>query len=156
MNKKLAATLTFLLVLIALPALAETPLFKHSTDKAVAQFESTLIKNLENERLFVIFEANISKNLSHFKERWGENFNRNELKTIKSLLICNPWYANQVSNEDPDMLAFCPLRVNLTESDNQSNVLFIQPSKIFPNSPAAKTLKELESSIIEAIEASTR
>lgn len=135
-------------------ALADNPLFKHDAKLEFDAYEKQLVENLENERLFVIFEANISSNLSRFQKRWGENYNRSKLDNIKSLLICNPWYANQVSNEDPDMLAFCPLRINLVQKGESVSTLFIRPSQIFPESKAAGTLNELEETIIKVIQES--
>ena len=64
--------------------------------------------SLEENRFFVVFEPNIGSNLARFSERWGEDYNRNGLSGIRSMVFCNAWYANQVSNLEPDLLALCP------------------------------------------------
>ena len=68
---------------------------------------------LENNGYFVLFESNIGKNLSHFAKRWGKDYNKNKLKSIRSMIFCNGSYANQISNIDPSMLALCPLHLTL-------------------------------------------
>ena len=48
-----------------------------------AEFTATYKKvfsSLENNGYFVVFEPNIGKNLSHFAQRWGKNYNKNELE----------------------------------------------------------------------------
>ena len=49
---------------------------------------------LENNGYYVIFEPNIGKNLASFKERWGKEYNKNQLEAIRSMVFCNAWYAN--------------------------------------------------------------
>ncbi len=44
-------------------------------------------------------------------------YNRSKLSAIRSMVFCNGWYANQVSNKDPHMLALCPLHMTLIEKE---------------------------------------
>ncbi|HSR63949.1 MAG TPA: hypothetical protein VLN56_11145 [Gammaproteobacteria bacterium] len=37
-------------------------------------------------------------------EARGEEYNRNNFEDVHSMVICNPWYANQVLNLDPVMM----------------------------------------------------
>lgn len=37
-------------------------------------------------------------------EARGEDYNRNNFEGVHSMVICNPWYANQVLNLDPVMM----------------------------------------------------
>ncbi len=106
---------------------------------------------LEENHFFVVFEANIGRNISRFAERWGEDYNRSGLNEIRSMVVCNGWYANQVSNKDPDMLALCPLRLTLTEKDGATRVLFARPTVIAAGSPALDVLREVEQTIIKSI-----
>ena len=107
---------------------------------------------LENNGYFVVFEPNIGKNLSHFEQRWGKNYNKNGLEAIRSLVFCNAWYANEVSNMDPEMLALCPLHVTLTHNKGVTSILFMRPSHVAVDSPAKKVVTELELDVIRAIE----
>ena len=68
------------------------------------------------------------------------------------MVFCNGWYANKVSNLDPDMLGFCPLHLSLIERDGETTVLFNRPSVIAKDSPAKDVFIEIESEVIEAID----
>lgn len=107
---------------------------------------------LENNSYFVIFEPNIGKNLSHFAKRWGEDYNKNKLDSIRSMVFCSAWYANKISNIDPSMLALCPLHITLYSKNNKTHVLFVRPGKVAQASKAHKVAKELEDDVIRTIE----
>ena len=107
---------------------------------------------LENNGYFVLFESNIGKNLSLFSKRWGKDYNKNNLQSIRSMMFCNGSYANQISNIDPSMLAICPLRITLYSKDKETHILFVRPGKIAAASKAHKIAKELEDDVIRTIE----
>ena len=88
-----------------------------------------------------------------FAERWGEDLNRNALGGIRSIVVCNAWYANQVSNADPDLLALCPLRVSLVEKDGVTRVLFARPTVTAAGSPGIAVVEEVERAIEAALRA---
>jgi uncharacterized protein (DUF302 family) len=110
-------------------------------------------QSLEKNRFWVVFEANIGKNIAGFADKWGEDYNRQQLDGIRSMVFCNGWYANQVSNKDPAMLALCPMHLTLIHKDGQSTVLFARPTVIASNSPALEVLQELEDEVIASINA---
>lgn len=111
---------------------------------------------LENNGYFVIFEPNIGRNLASFKERWGKEYNKNKLEAIRSMIFCNGWYANQMSNADPQMLALCPLHITLIQKDGMTRILFVRPSLVATGSPAEKVALELEQDVIRTIESGLR
>lgn len=106
---------------------------------------------LEEARFWVVFEADLGSNLAAFAERWGDDYNRNALASIRSIVVCNGWYANQMGNADPDLLALCPLRVNLVEKDGVTRILFARPTTIAAGSPALAVAQEVEDTIAEAL-----
>jgi len=106
---------------------------------------------LENNGYFVIFEPNIGKNLSHFAKRWGDDYNKNKLEHIRSMIFCNGWYANKISNVNPYMLALCPLHITLYSKDNETNILFVKPSGVASGTNVADIARELENDVIRAI-----
>jgi hypothetical protein len=110
-----------------------------------------IYKAVEEARFWVVFEANIGDNLAGFAERWGKDYNRNELAGIRAMVVCNGWYANAVSNADPDLLALCPLRLSLVEKDGITRVLFARPSVVAAGSPGEALVKEIEDLLIDAI-----
>lgn len=120
-------------------------------DKPVSAVYDSLYKSLEEARFYVVFEPDIGKNLAHFSEKWGDDYNRNKLSEIRSMVFCNGWYANKVSNLDPNMLGFCPLHLTLTEHDGKTTVLFNRPAVMAQNSPAKALFEEIEAEVIAAI-----
>ena len=124
--------------------------------KPVSEVYDKVYASLEDARFFVVFEPNIGKNLSRFSEKWGSDYNQNNLTALRSMVFCNGWYANQVSNLDPNMLGFCPLHLSLIERDGETTVLFNRPSVIAKNSPAKALFIEIEADVIEAIKKGMR
>ena len=106
---------------------------------------------LENANFFVVYEVDLGANLASIGKQWGDDLNRNGLSGIRSLVVCNAWYANQVSNADPDLLALCPLRVNLVEKDGFTRVLFARPTVIAEGSPGIGVVQGLEDALIAAL-----
>ncbi len=116
------------------------------------QIYKRVFTSLENNGYFVIVEPNIGRNLAHFASRWGKDYNRNKLEGIRSMVFCNGWYANQVSNADPDMLALCPLHITLVHKAGETRILFVRPSQVAFDSPARAVALELEQDVIRTIE----
>ncbi len=111
---------------------------------------------LENNGFVVVFEPNLGRNLAMFASRWGADYNRNHLEGIRSMVFCNGWYANRISNADPDLLALCPLHLTLVHKQGRTRVLFVRPSRVAAGSPAEPVALELEQDIIRAVEAGVR
>lgn len=107
---------------------------------------------LENNSYYVIFEQNLGKNLSHFAKRWGDDYNKNKLDSIRSMVFCSAWYANKISNIDPGLLAICPLHITLYSKNKNTHILFVRPGKVAGKSKAHKIAKELEDDVIRTIE----
>ncbi len=146
-------TLLLCLLLASTGVFAAPTIFKATRNQPVDKIYDGLKSALEEQRLFVVFEANIGRNLANFKDNWGDNYNRNHLDEIRSLVFCNGWYANEVSNRDPDMLALCPLKITLTEKQGKTTALFVLPSSVAGQSPAAPTLREVEDKVKAALKA---
>lgn len=132
--------------------LGNPAVYRQQVNKPVVKVYDQLYKSLEDARFFVVFEPNIGSNLARFSEKWGDDYNRNNITEIRSMIFCNAWYANKVSNLDPDMLGFCPLHLTLIEREGKTTVLFTRPGVIAKNSPAQEVLLKIESEVIEAIQ----
>jgi uncharacterized protein (DUF302 family) len=107
---------------------------------------------LEDHQFFVIFEANIGRNLRGYAARWGDNYNRNGLDEIRSMVFCNIGYTNQLSNQDPGMLSLCPLHLTIYQKGPTTTVLFNRPTYIGQGSAAMPLLKEIETGVSAAVE----
>lgn len=127
-------------------------IFEYSVEKPIDEVYQNVYKSLEESRFYVIFEANIGKNLARNAERWGEDYNRNKFEDVRSMIICNPYYANQVMNLDPKMMAMCPLNVTILHKQGITTVLFERLAVIAAGSPAEDILWEVENTIVSAIE----
>ena len=142
----------FLLVLVSMPVCSEyATVFEHSVDKTMAQVYPAMSRQFDESRFFVVKELNIGNSLANFSEKWGDNYNRSQLSEIRSIVFCNGWYANQVSNLDSKMLGLCPLHITLIKKNQRTTALFNRPSAISEGSPADGLLKEIEQEVIEII-----
>ena len=138
-------------------ASANSPMIYEKRVKGEAETTYKQVFNaLENNGYFVVFEPNIGKNLAYFTKRWGKDYNKNDLESIRSMVFCNAWYANEVSNADPQMLALCPLHISLVHKDGVTRILFVRPSLVATGSPAEKIALELEQDVIRTIESGLR
>lgn len=124
-----------------------------SIDQPLDTAYKVVYQHLEDNRFYVVFEPDIQSNLSHFAERWGDDYNRNKLEGIRAMVFCNGWYANQVSNADPTMLALCPLHITLIQEQGHTRVLFVRPSQVAAGSKAQRIARELEEDVAKAVDA---
>lgn len=122
------------------------------TAKPEPKVFSQLYQALEARKLWVVFTANIGSTLEDMKGRLGDNYNRNHLKAIQSLVVCNAMYANEVSNLDPTMLALCPMRVTVIWQNGKTRMLFARPSLQAQGSPALPFIKNIENEVIAAMQ----
>jgi len=133
---------------------AELPGVRHWTLEADLETAyRNVYRSLENNNMFVIFEANMGRTLAGFSGRWGANYNRNQLQGIRSMMFCNPWYVNEVSNLDPQLLAFCPMHITLYRQNNITHIVFARPAHVGQRSAAAGLLEGLEAKVTAAVEA---
>lgn len=115
-----------------------------------------VFNTLENNGYYVVFEPNLGKNLANFKDRWGENYNKNKLSGIRGMVFCSAYYANEISNLAPELLAICPLHVTLIHKDGTTKILFLRPSLIAAGTPAEKAAQELEMDVIRTLESAVK
>jgi len=135
---------------------AQSNVFKLTANNSMDKVYPSVYKALEDVNFFVVFEPFISKSISRFEEKWGDEYNKNKLDSIRSMVFCNGWYANKVSNIDPEMLALCPLRIGLYEKAGKTTIVFARPTVIAAQSNALSVLREVESKIINAIKSGVK
>ncbi len=150
LNKIFILLLLFSFTVVA--AEEKNAIFSISADRPGEEIYQSVYKSLEESRLYVIFEANIGKNLARNAERWGDDYNKNKFELVKSMVVCNPYYANQVMNLDPSMMALCPITIAVMHKQGTSTVLFERLTPVAKGSAAEDVLWEVENTIITAIE----
>jgi len=136
---------------ISFNSYAESAVYSQSVQADFDVVYNNLHDSLANNRLYVVFEPDIGSNISRFAERWGDNYNRNKLDRIKSMVFCNGWYANEISNLDVRMTALCPLHLTLIHHDGQTTVNFVRPDYIAKDSKVAAVAKDLTELVIKSI-----
>ena len=143
--------LTCLFLLLPVTGFAADTVYKITVDKPADEVYDRLYTELEKARFYVVFEPDIGRNLAAFARQWGSDYNRNKLDSIRAMMFCNGWYANQVSNTDPDMLGLCPLHLAVVARGGLTTVLFNRPTVIAVDSPALELLEKVETEVIAAI-----
>jgi len=133
------------------PVKKEPTVFERRMKRDAQDVYKKLFLALENNGYYVVFETDMGKNLSRFAQRWGDDHNKNKLESIQSLVFCNGWYANQVSNYDPKMLALCPMHITVTHKKGITSILYVRPSQVAKDSPAKKIANELEQDVVRII-----
>ena len=141
--------------LICLAGGQTDPVYVAKTRQDIETVYPELYKALEDSGFYVIFEANIGKNLARNAKKWGDEYNRNKFESVRSMVMCNPDYANKVLNLDPKMMALCPLTVTLLYKEGTTTILFERLTPAATGSPAEDVLWEVENTIISAIESVT-
>ena len=149
---KIMAVFLFTLVGMAQAFAESSNVRVWNTGKDLETSYKVVYNSLEKNRFFVVFEPDIQSNISGFAERWGEDYNRNKLEGIRAMVFCNGWYANAVSNADPDMMALCPLHITLIQKDGATHVLFVRPTAVAVGSKALSVAKDLEADVAKALD----
>jgi uncharacterized protein (DUF302 family) len=150
MNRILCAISLFLFSMSF--AYAESNVYVKATEAPLQETVDNVREALQQNNFFVVYEINIGENLKRFAKNWGEDFNKNKLEGIHSLVFCNGWYANLVSNEDPEMLGLCPLRITITHKKGLSKILFVKPTVIAQDSKALWVAQKIEKQVIKALD----
>lgn len=153
-----SALLTFFLFTIPVSgaSAAEPRVYVAEASAGMAETYAAVSQALEEARFWVVFEADMGAQMARFAADWGEDYNRNGLEAIRTMVACNAWWTNRVANADPDMLAFCPLRVALTHKAGVTRVMFERPTLMAVDSPALPVMEEIEAELKAAVDAAVR
>ena len=151
MNKLLCFSYLALLLVHSAVWAENSTVFEVTVNKPMSQVYPNMLSSIDESRFYLFLELNIGKNLSNFSEKWGDDYNQSGLSAIRSIVFCNGWYANQVSNKDPKMLGLCPLHITLIEKDGKTTALFNRPTVTSKSSPAHEIVVNIEQEVIKMI-----
>ncbi|ABB44587.1 hypothetical protein Suden_1309 [Sulfurimonas denitrificans DSM 1251] len=137
---------------------ADSNVYKVSYNAGVDKVLGNILNKFKAEGLVVVWQLDI---LEEFKQKgldkkFGENFNKAGLSAVKTIIVCNGKFGNDIINADSDMMAYCPVRVTLTEKDGVTTVLYVRPSAADKESKAYPSLVELEKKVTMSIEESMK
>ncbi len=152
MNRWLLA-ITCLLLSAMGSATAATPgVYTRSAALSLDEAYTAVYAALEEQRFWVVFEANMGKRMAGMAERWGDDYNRQKLDGIRAMVFCNIGWTNRIANIDPDLLALCPLHLALYEKDGRTTATMLRPTTIAAGSPGLAEVGELENELIDVID----
>jgi len=122
-------------------------------DKPIDSVYPTLISALDNNYLIVISEIDILAKFKHagLPKMFGKAFNTNNLTAIKTIIACNGKFGNNIANADPSMMAFCPIRITLTEKEGKTTITYVKPTVAPTTTKAYPYLQRLENKVISTI-----
>ena len=127
-------------------------IYSHSVAMPLDEAYAAVYAGLEEQRFWVVFEADMGKRMASMAERFGEEYNRQGLSGIKSMVFCNIGWTNRMASVDPELLALCPLHMTLFEKDGRTTVTFPRPSEIAVGSIGVHAATELEQELIGVVE----
>ena len=151
MNLKNWCLLSLLFIAAPLSA-APDGIYTRSVDIAVDEAYTSLYAALEEQKFWVVFEADMGQRMANMAERWGDDYNRQGLSAIKSMVFCNIDWTNRIASVDPALLALCPLHMSLYEKDGRTTITMLRPSRIAAGSPGIDAARELEKQLIGVID----
>jgi len=77
-----------LILLLPMVASAEIAgVLKLTSDKSVNDAYTSVYQALEDEKFWVVFEADMGKRMAKFADKWGEDYNRNGLESVQSMVF---------------------------------------------------------------------
>jgi len=114
------------------------------------KFKAAIKKNHMN----VLYELDLIKQFKDkgYPAKFGKEFNTNKLDGVKTVLVCNGYVGNQVSNIDPIMMALCPIRVTLIKEGGRTTVVFLKHSSVSAPKKIKDLLITLDNVIINTID----
>lgn len=135
---------------------AESNVYKVSYNAPVDKVLENMLAKFKQEMLIVVWQLDILEEFKHkgLDKKFGENFNKAGLTAVRTLVACNGKFGNDIINQDSDMMAYCPIRITLTEKDGVTTVLYVRPSSAPRDSKAYQSLVKLEKKVTKAIEES--
>jgi len=145
--------ITALLLLVSSVAAADpVGVLKLTSDRSIDEVYNGLYHALEDGKFWVVFESDMGQRMAKFADRWGEDYNRNGLQSIRSLVFCNIWWTNRIANADPDLLGLCPLHLSLYAKDGKTVVLLPRLSAMAEGSPGKEAASELEAELRKIVQ----
>lgn len=143
-----------LLLLLSSSLMAQGTIYKKVINEHYDLYFPKLKKAIETNHMNIISEMDL---MSRFKEagydkKFGKDFNKNKLDKATSLIVCNGFVGNQISNIDVTMMAFCPIRITVMQQGSKTIVVFIRASGIATNPKVSSLLKSLDDVIVHTID----
>ena len=118
-------------------------IYEKEINRPASEVYNKLFTALENNAYFVIHEPDIGKSLARFSQRWGNEYNKNNIQTFRSLVFLNAWHANTITNAAPELVVLFPQHITIIQIDNKTQVIYLLPSVPTQESAALTAVKEM-------------
>jgi len=151
MTKKFGLLLSLLLFVGQLQA-APAGVYSRSVEMPLDEAYAAIYAGLEENRFWVVFEADMGSRMASMKERFGDEYNLQGLSGIKSMVFCNIGWTNRLASIDPELLALCPLHMTLFSKGARTTITFPRPAEIAAGSVGVHAAAELEQELIAVVE----
>jgi len=134
--------------------LCASEVYKKEISLPIEIYYPKLIKAIKANHMNVLYELNLLEKFkaSGYDKKFGSEFNKSHLKAVKTLLLCNGYVGNQVSNIDPDMMVLCPLRLTLISTAAGTRVVFVKSSHLATSPKIKQLLATLDDILIHTID----
>jgi len=109
---------------------------------------------IQKNHMNIIYEIDLIEKFkkSGYDKKFGADFNRNKLDKVVTLLLCNGYVGNQVSNIDPRMMALCPIRITVIKKGDKTEVVFLKSADTTDNRQVKELLATLDTILIHTID----
>ena len=111
-----------------------------------------LYQALEGERFWVVFETDMGSRMEKMRERWGADYNRQQLIGVRSMVFCNIDWTHRIANADPQLLALCPLHLSVYGQNGSTTVVMPRPSVLAAGSAGIDEASALEAELTGIIQ----
>ena len=115
--------------------------YKKVIHEPMETYYPKLQEAIKKNHMNIVYELDLIKQFKEkgYAKKFGKEFNKNKLDGVKTVLICNSYVGNQVSNIDPTMMALCPIRLTLIKEGSTTTIVFLKHSSV----SAPKEIKDL-------------
>ncbi|MGV0005785.1 MAG: hypothetical protein ACNYPG_04070 [Candidatus Porifericomitaceae bacterium WSBS_2022_MAG_OTU9] len=148
--------LAMLCMLVAVAAPADDHIYSTHIDGDFDTVHNLLRRELDAERFFVVKDLNIGRNLEHFAQKWGDNYNRHNFSRIHTMIICNAWFANETINISPAHMSLCPLSLVLLHKNNKTMLHYALRQPMASQGDIAELMERLDQRFVDVLDGAVK
>ncbi|WP_310441844.1 DUF302 domain-containing protein [Sulfurimonas sp.] len=122
-------------------------------DVYMKEFKKAVKKNHMN----VLYELDLIKKFKDagYAKKFGADFNKNKLTAATTILLCNGYIGNQISNIDPEMMSLCPIKVSIISDGKSTKIIYTKYTGASTDREIAALLNTLDEVVINTIDLTT-
>lgn len=141
------------LLLVASSLFAIDNVYKRVVNESYDSYLPKLKKEMEINHINVISEIDLVQRFTQagYDKKFGKDFNKNKLEKATSLVLCNGYIGNQVSNIDINMMAFCPIKLTVLSQGGKTIVLYVKSAPNASNKKVVPLLNKLDTVVINTV-----